>query len=64
MDYGTISEKIARLRMEMNRIRAENRLYFAKKHHTEIEVLQHNRRGDHLQEIKLELETMLKRKAG
>jgi hypothetical protein len=62
MDYGALSEKIARLRADLNQIRAENRLYFAKKHHTVQEMTQHQKRQERILEIKSELEAMMKGK--
>jgi hypothetical protein len=62
MDYGFISEKIARLRADLNQIRADNRLYFANKHHTEYEMMQHQKRQERLLEIKADLAAMMKRK--
>ena len=35
MDYGFISEKIARLRTDLTQIGTENRIYLEKEHHTE-----------------------------
>ena len=62
MDYGSLSQKIARLRTDLDQIRAENRLYFANKHHTEYEMMQHQKRRERIVEIKIELEAMMKRK--
>ena len=62
MDYGALSEKIARLRADLNQIRADNRLYFANTHHTEYEMMQHQKRRERIVEIKIELEAMMKRK--
>jgi hypothetical protein len=62
MDYGFISEKIARLRADLDQIRADNRLYFANNHHTEYEMMQHQKRRERIVEIKIELEAMMKRK--
>jgi len=62
MDYGSLSQKIARLRADLNQIRAENRLYFTNKHHTEYEMMQHQKRRERIVEIKIELEAMMKRK--
>jgi hypothetical protein len=62
MDYGALSEKIARLRADLNQIRADNRLYFANEHHTEYEMMQHQKRRERIVEIKIELEAMMKRK--
>jgi hypothetical protein len=55
-------QKIARLRTDLDQIRAENRLYFTKKHHTEHEMMQHQKRRERIVEIKIELEAMMKRK--
>ena len=60
MDYGFISQKIVRLRADLNQIRAENRLYFAKKHHTEFEMTLHQKRRERIMEIKAELEALMK----
>ena len=62
MDYGSLSQKIARLRTDLDQIRAENRLYFTKNHHTEYEMMQHQKRRERIVEIKIELEAMMKRK--
>jgi hypothetical protein len=62
VDYAHISRTIARLRAELNQIGLENRSYFGKKNHTESEMLDHQRRVDRVQEIKVELESLMIRK--
>jgi len=57
-----ISRTVARLRAELNQIGLENRFYFKKKNHTESEMLDHQRRMDRVQEIKVELESLMTRK--
>jgi hypothetical protein len=59
VDYAYISSTVARLRAELNQIGLENRLYFTKKHHSEGEILDHQRRADRVQEIKVELESLM-----
>jgi hypothetical protein len=63
MDFGFLSQKIVRLRADLNQIRAENRLYFTSKYHTEYAMMQHQKRRERIVEIKIELEAMMKRKA-
>jgi hypothetical protein len=62
MDYGSLSQKIARLRADLNQIGTENQIYFAKEHHTEYEMTQHQERQERLLEIKADLEALMKRK--
>jgi len=62
MDYGFISEKIARLRADLAQIGTENQIYFEKEHHTEYEMVQQQKRQERLLEIKADLEAMMKRK--
>jgi hypothetical protein len=59
----SVSAKLARLRAEIEQIKAQNRLYFAKKSHRKSEIEQHQHRHDRVIEIKLELETLLKKKS-
>jgi hypothetical protein len=40
----------------------ENRFYFTKKHHSEGEILDHQRRAERVQEIKIKLESLMTRK--
>ena len=62
MDYNFISGTVSRLRTELGHIGGKNRLYFAKKHHREDEVLKHQGRKDRVMEIKIELEGLMTRK--
>jgi len=62
VDYAHISRTVARLRAELNQIGLENRFYFTKKNHREGEILDHQRRADRVQEIKVELESLMNRK--
>ena len=62
MDYAHISRTVARLRAELNQIGIENRFYFTKKNHSEGEIWDHQRRAERVQEIKIELESLMTRK--
>ena len=62
MDYSYISRTVARVRAELNQIGIENRFYFTKRHHSEGEILDQQRRADRVQEIKIELENLMTRK--
>ena len=62
MDYAYISRTVARLRAELNQIGIENRFYFTKRHHSESEILDQQRRADRVQEIKIELENLMTQK--
>jgi hypothetical protein len=63
VDYKFISDTVSRLRAELDHIGTENRLYFARKKHSEPETLKHRERKDRVIEIKLELESLMTRKA-
>ena len=62
MDSGYISCTVAHLRAKLNQIGIENRFYFTKKHHSEGEILDHQRRAERVQEIKIKLESLMTRK--
>ena len=62
MEYDSISEKVARFRPELRQMSAENREYLERKNHREYEIMQHRHREERIQEIKAELEAILKRK--
>ena len=59
VDYANISRTVARLRAELNQIGLENRSYFRNKCHSEEERLDHQRRADRTQEVKIELENLM-----
>ena len=63
VEYKFISDTVSRLRAELDQIGTENRLYFARKNHREHEMLRHQERKERVMEIKLELESLMKRKA-
>ena len=62
MDYDSLRRAVSRARADLETIRSENRLYFAKKRHREDEILKHQERKDRVVEIKLELEGLMRRK--
>lgn len=62
MDYEYISRIVARLRAELNQIGRENRSHFRKKSHSEEESVDHQRRADRAQEVRIELENLMNRK--
>ena len=59
MDYDSLTRAVSRLRADLEKIRSENRLYFAKKSHRAEEMVKHQERKDRVMEIKLELEGLM-----
>lgn len=58
MEYANISRTVTRLRDELNQIGLRNRFYFKKKKHTAGEILDHQRRVDRVQEIRIPLRSL------
>ena len=63
VDYDSTSRKVARIREELHHIGAKNRQYFLNKHHRGYEARQHQGRLERIQQLKAELEVMLKNKS-
>ena len=62
MDYESLTHAVSRVRADLEKIRSENRLYFAKRSHRKDEIAKHQERKDRVMEIKLELEGLMRRK--
>ena len=60
MPPDTTDQRVARLRAEIEQIRAENRRYFSKRPRNEKERLDHQKRRDRIHEIRAELASLLK----
>ena len=60
MPPDSTAHRVARLRAEIERIRAENRRYFSTRPRSEKEKLDHQKRRDRIDEIRAELASLLK----
>jgi hypothetical protein len=62
MDYEYISSRTRTLKKEIEEISNHSRKYFARRPHTEAEILRHRERQERVLEIRAELSAFMKDK--